>query len=58
MAAQNDPDSFFNKVNVRHLFLDSPGSYSSGVMTQFAEAAGKEGSDLCIVSGAFFKDMA
>ena len=44
---QMRPETMFNKMNVRHLFLDGDGSFNSGPV---------EGKT-CLVSGAFYQEL-
>lgn len=46
---QNNPDSHFNKRNVRHLFIDGQGTYNSGPVDLDSE--------LCIVSAIFYNEL-
>ena len=44
---QMRPETLFNKMNIRHLFLDGDGAYNSGPIS------GKR----CVVSGAFYNEL-
>ena len=47
---QNRPGSNFNMRNVRQLFLDGQGTFNSGPTSL-------SGGDICLVSGAFFREL-
>ena len=47
---QNNRDSYFNKRNVRHLFVDARGTFNSGPVDL-------EAGQICMASGAFFNEL-